>query len=103
MDPTLPPKYAARWHPGSEEETDLSAFYFPDASASTDLRLNGGLGGALLARQANLIVTNPLEGTVIAGNVTLNSGVQLPVLTAVPEPSSALLLGLGLTALAVRR
>ena len=79
------------------------AFYFPDASASTDLRLNGGLGGALLARQANLIVTNPLEGTVIAGNVTLNSGVQLPVLTTVPEPSSALLLGLGLTALAVRR
>lgn len=81
------------------------AFYFPDASASTDLRFNGGLGGALLARQANLIVTNPLEGTVVAGNVTLNSGVELPLLTAtaVPEPGTALLIGLGLAGLAARR
>ncbi|MGB0621384.1 MAG: collagen-binding domain-containing protein [Myxococcota bacterium] len=79
------------------------AFYFPDASASTDLRFNGGLGGALLARQANLIVTNPLEGTVVAGNVTLNSGVHLPVFTVVPEPGTALLMGLGLAGLAAIR
>ena len=89
--------------PESSNAVRIASSSIPDASASTDLRFNGGLGGALLARQANLIVTNPLEGTVVAGNVTLNSGVHLPVFTVVPEPGTALLMGLGLAGLAAIR
>lgn len=78
------------------------AFYFQDADGNTDLQFNGGLGGALLAREANLTITNPLEGTVVAGDVALNSEIHLPTLI-VPEPSTAMLVGLGLLLLGRRR
>ncbi len=75
-------------------------FYFAEAST---LNL-GGIGGAVVAPRANLSFTSPLEGTVVANNVALNSEIHLPTLKPeIPEPSSLVLLCVSLLVTIRRR
>ena len=79
-------------------------FFFEDADENTDLQFNGGLGGSILARLADLEVTTSLEGTVIVNDITLNGEIHLPTASVpIPEPSAALLIGFGLMVMWLRQ
>jgi hypothetical protein len=78
---------------------DFSAF-------DGELFFTNGLGGALFAPDANVNMGSPIEGTVVANNVTLGAEIHMPYLdssvlggigvTPVPEPSTMMLFGFGM-------
>jgi len=78
------------------------AFYLPNI---TSLDLPNGLGGAIIAPNADLTFGSPLEGTVVANNLQLNAEIHLPTLdtSVVPEPSALALIASEAVLLSSRR
>lgn len=78
------------------------AFYLPNVEL---LDLPNGIGGAVIAPNADVTFGSPLEGTVVVNNLALNSEIHLPALdtSAIPEPSSLALLAGGALFAGMRR
>ena len=76
-------------------------WYFPDA---TDLNLVNGIGGSLIAPNANLRFGTPVEGSIVVKNLRLTSEVHLPTMQyeGIPEPGTASLIFAG-SGLLIRR
>lgn len=61
-------------------------WYFPDA---TKLSLGNGLGGAVIAPNADISFRSPLKGTVVGMNIQLNGEIHMPSLILPQLPAVA--------------